>query len=146
MIVVDTTVLVYAVGDVHEFREPCRELVAAIQRGDIGATTTAEVIQEFVHVRARRRSRDDAAGLGEAYLTMFSPLLVLEESDVRAGLDVFRRHSGLGSFDAMLAAAAISVDASALVSADRGFATVDDVHHVVPDEHGVSALITDVRP
>lgn len=50
MIVLDTTVLV----DV------------AIAEERIEATTTAEVIQAFVHVRARRRDRGDAA-LGRDY-------------------------------------------------------------------------------
>lgn len=145
MIVVDTTVLVYAVGDQHDFRDPCRDLMAAIRAGSIQATTTAEVVQEFVHVRARRRGRDDAAQLGEAFLTLFSPLLIVEESDVRAGLEIFSRYQSVGSFDAVLAAAATSVGADALVSADQGFGSVPDLRHVVPDADGVFTLINN-RP
>jgi predicted nucleic acid-binding protein len=54
MIVLDTTVLVYAVGADHSLRRPCRDLVEAIAERRIEATTTVEVIQEFVHVRGRR--------------------------------------------------------------------------------------------
>jgi predicted nucleic acid-binding protein len=58
MIVLDTVVLVYAKGAEHPRREPCRELVAAIAEERIEATTTGEVIQEFVHrLRQRRRGR-----------------------------------------------------------------------------------------
>lgn len=64
MIVLDTTVLVYAKGADHRFREPCRDLIAAVAADRIEATTTPEVIQEFVHIRARRRGRNDAATLG----------------------------------------------------------------------------------
>jgi len=66
MIVLDTTVFVYAKGADHPLRDPCRELIAAIADERIEATTTAEVIGEFVHVRARRRGRGDAAALGRA--------------------------------------------------------------------------------
>ena len=66
MIVLDTTVLVYAVGAEHPLRDPSRELVGAIADGVIEATTTIEVVQEFVHVRARRRDRQDAAATGAA--------------------------------------------------------------------------------
>lgn len=45
MIVLDTTVLVYAKGAEHPLRDPCRDLVAAIADERIAATTTAEVIQ-----------------------------------------------------------------------------------------------------
>ena len=63
MIILDTTVLAYAVGEDHPLREPCRRLLAAHANGSIEATTTVEVLQEFTHVRARRRSRQDAARL-----------------------------------------------------------------------------------
>lgn len=141
MIVVDTTVLVYAVGNFHEFREPCRQLVAAIQRGDVTATTTVEVIQEFAHVRASRRTRADAVRLSDAYATMLSPLLVVEEADLRTGLGLFQQHPELGSFDAVLAAAAISIEATALISADSGFAAVQRLPHIVPDSEGIQRVL-----
>src|SRR5690606_10517312 len=42
VIVVDTTILVYAVGDQHPLRSPCREVIAAIGQGEVAATTTVE--------------------------------------------------------------------------------------------------------
>jgi hypothetical protein len=55
MILLDTTALVYAVGSEHPLREPCRALISAIGDGRIAATTTVEMLQQFTHVRARRR-------------------------------------------------------------------------------------------
>ncbi len=52
MILLDTTVLVYAKGEAHPLRGPCRELIAAIADRRLDATTTVEAIQEFVHVFA----------------------------------------------------------------------------------------------
>ena len=121
MIVLDTTVLVYAVGDDHELREPARSIVEAVESGAVQATTTVEAIQEFVHVRARRRDRADAASLGRAYATLLSPLLQPSEESLVAGLRLFEREDALGAIDAGLAAAAIGAKADALVSADRSF-------------------------
>lgn len=56
MILLDTTVLVYAVAFEHALREPCRALISAIGDGRIAATTTVEVLQESTHVRARDAS------------------------------------------------------------------------------------------
>ena len=75
MIVLDTTVLVYAVGVDHPLREPCQQLIRAIADGTILATTTTEVIQEFTHVRARRRDRKDAAELARDYIEDYSASL-----------------------------------------------------------------------
>lgn len=143
MIVVDTTVLVYAVGAAHTFRDPCRDLIQAIADRRIEATTTVEVIQEFVHVRARRRDREDASALGKDYATLLSPLLSIREEDLTQGLTLFARGERLGAFDAVLAAAAAAASATALVSADTAFAEVTDVPNVVPDATGVATLLGD---
>lgn len=140
MIVLDTTVLVYAVGSDHPLREPCRELIGAIASGRLRATTTAEVLQEFAHVRARRRDRDDASRRAGDYLDLLAPLLIVGEDDLREGMRLFARGERLGAFDAVLAAAASRANADALVSADAAFAEVD-LTHVVPDADGVATLL-----
>lgn len=140
MIVLDTTVLVYAKGIDHEYRDPCRVLVAAVADGRVEATTSVEVIQELVHVRARRRDRDDAAALGVAYAELLSPLMEVTRAHLERGLDLFRVTSKLGTFDSILAAACLANDAS-LVSADSAFAEVPSLHHVLPDTQGVEELL-----
>ena len=140
MIVLDTTVLVYAKGAEHPLRGPCRELVAAIAAGNVEATTTVEVIQEFVHVRARRRERSDAAAVGRDYAELLSPLLPVGSEHLERGLALFERSPRLGAFDAVLAAAALDL-AAALVSADGGFAEVVELRHVTPDVPGIASLL-----
>ncbi len=142
MIVLDTTVLVYAKGTEHPLRDPCRDLVAAIADGTIEATTSIEVIQEFVHIRARRRSREDAAATGRDYAELLSPLLSVTREHLVRGLALFERIERLGAFDVVLAAAAASSGASALVSADTAFAAAEDLVHLVPDAAGVAELLT----
>lgn len=143
MIVLDTTVLVYAKGTDHPFRDPCRELVAAISEGAIQATTSVEVIQEFVHVRARRRGRGDAAAVGSDYAELLSPLLNVTREHLQQGLKLFEQSDELGAFDAVLAAAATASGATCLVSADTAFADVGDLPHVAPDAAGVAELLGD---
>lgn len=132
MIVVDTTVLVYAVGADHPLRDPCRALVTAVQEGTVLASTTPEVIQELTHVRARRRSRVDAVETARSYAQLLAPLLPVSAEDLDAGLTLFEIHDGLGSFDAVLAAVATRRGADAIVSADRAFADISGVRHVDP--------------
>jgi predicted nucleic acid-binding protein len=141
VILLDTTILVYAKGQDHPLRDPCRALIEAIADRRVEATTTIEVIQEFVHVRARRRGRTDAAGLGRDYAELLSPLLQPTVDDLSAGLALFERNERLGTFDAVLAACAARVGASTFVSADAGFATIPEITHVSPDHEGVSTLL-----
>lgn len=141
MIVLDTTVLVYSVGSEHSLREPCRRIVEAVGQGSLIATTSAEVIQELVHVRAKRRPRRDAARLGEAFVDLLSPLLELSAADLRGGLGLFQAYRGLGAFDAVLAASAVARNADALVSADAAFAMVPELRHIDPASKDLDQLL-----
>ena len=133
MILLDTTVLVYAVGADHSLRIPCRDVIEAIGRGDLAATTTVEVIQEFAHVRARRRSRANARSTARNFIDLLSPLVEPGADDLIAGLDLFDRHDSIGAFDAVLAATVMRRDElTGLMSADRAFATIDGLHLVDP--------------
>jgi predicted nucleic acid-binding protein len=140
MIVLDTTVLAYAVGDEHPLRGPCRRLLTAHGEGRIEATTTIEVIQEFVHIRARRRTRTDAATLARQYLSAFD-VLAATAYDLDRGLTLFEEHPALGAFDAVLAAVALDRGAEALVSADRAFASVSNLRWVDPATPALRRLI-----
>jgi len=141
MIALDTTVLVYAKGAEHRFRDPCRALIAAVADRLVEATTTAEVIQEFAHVRARRRGRADAVSLGNDYAELLAPLLPVTREHLQRGLVLFERVERLGAFDAVLAATASAAGAEALVSADAAFSAVEELRHVVPDAAGVTSLL-----
>ncbi len=141
MIVLDTTVLVYASGGQHPLREPIRRLMSAVGQGALRATTTTEVVQEYAHVRARRHGRAEAAEQAAWAADQLSPLLTVPESAMRDGLRLFARTGRLGSFDAVLAAATIASGADALVSADAGFGEVPTLHHVVPSAAAIDTLL-----
>ena len=142
MIIVDTTVLVYAVGDEHPLRDPCRRLLRAHGDGHVEATTTVETIQEFTHIRARRRTRRDAVSLARNYTAAFS-VLVTTPDDLERGLGLFERHPALGAFDAMLAAVVLERRAEALVSADQAFGSVPGLPWVDPGTPAIDGLIDD---
>jgi hypothetical protein len=130
LIVLDTTVFVYAVGVEHPLKESSKRVLEAVQSGAVQGATTAGVLQEFADVRARRRPRSDAVALARDFAALLSPLQRVEESDLDLGLRIFERSDQLGSFDAVLAAVAINRDAEALISTDRGFRGVRRLRHV----------------
>jgi predicted nucleic acid-binding protein len=142
VIILDTTVLAYAVGEEHPLREPCRRLLAAHASGTIDATTTVEVLQEFAHLRARRRSREDAVNLTRLYVVALGPI-VTTTAELDAGLTLFGQHPELGAFDAVLAAVALSRGAEALVSADRAFASVPELAWIDPATSAIDRLVGD---
>lgn len=141
MIVLDTTVLVYAVGAEHRHAEPCRRLIGAIVAGHVRATTAVEAVQEFAHVYARRRSRREAVRVARKYVEALGPLISFEQGDLEEGLRLFERHSALGAFDGLLAAATIARDEHVLVSADEGFRAIPRLTLVEPGTAAFDRLL-----
>ena len=146
MIVLDTTILLYAVGGSHPLRAPSLRLIEAVRASAVRASTTVEVIQEFVHAFARRRDRRDASQLGRAWATLLDPLICTEREDLEQGLALYESHPALGAFDAVLAAATLARGAAALVSADRAFAVVPGLHYVDPTTPALDGLIGNRSP
>ena len=130
MIVVDTTILLYSVGGQHPLQAPCRNLINAVGNG-LEATTTVEVIQEFLHVRSRRRTRRDASELAQFFAELMAPLLRPEAADLLHGVTLFEENPHVGAFDAILAATAVRRSAQ-LASADNAFSSVPGLAHVTP--------------
>jgi predicted nucleic acid-binding protein len=131
LIVVDTTILVYAAGVDHPLRSPSRALFDLVATGHVRATTTVEAIQEFAHARARRRPRTDAAALARAYAIGLGPLTRPDDADVIDGLELFESTPALDAFDAVMAAAARR-RGWAVASADRAFSLVPGLTHLHP--------------
>lgn len=131
MIVLDTTVLAFARGAEHPLKDPSVALLERVAMGELTATTTVEVVQEFAHVHARR-GRGPAAAAAQARLLhrILTPLVTPTEDDLDVGLAIYAMGQ-VGCFDAVLAATARRLEAT-LVSADRGFATIDGLSYVDP--------------
>jgi uncharacterized protein len=131
VILVDTNVLIYAAASDHELRDPCRALVDALGDEVVDATTTTEVVQQYVHVRSRRVERSTAVREAQHLGVLLHPLSSSSEADLLAGLELFVEHAALGCFDAVLAATALRLGAT-LVSADRAFAGIERLVHLHP--------------
>jgi uncharacterized protein len=129
LIVVDTGVLIYAVGGPHPLREPARGFISAVRTGAVAATTTPDVLQEFLHTHARRRPRTEVASHAREWLTLLTPLVAATQEDLPPALRLFERYDRLDAFDALLVAVALR-EKALLVSADRAFAGVPKLRFV----------------
>ena len=132
--ILDTNILLYAVGGDHPLRPACADLIGRIGRGEQRATTTVEAIQEFAHVRARRRSRNDAIDLANSFIELLNPLIVPDADLLRRGLAWFGSEK-VGAFDGVLVAAAFDTD-QPIASADRAFSAIEGLTVLDPSVEG----------
>lgn len=141
VIVLDTNILAYAIGRDHPLREPCRRLVEEIGSRGVSASTTPDVIQEFVYLRSHRFSRRDAASFGRWYADLLTPLLVVDEQALAAGLALYGKSKRIGPIEAILAAPTLAAEAEAIVSADVGFDEIRGLKRWDPSGREVERLL-----
>jgi predicted nucleic acid-binding protein len=128
VILLDSNVLVYAVGRSHPLARVAEDLLAFADTGRF--RVTARVLEESAHVNARiGRRRVDARELAGEWAATLGPVEYAAEEDVADGFELWVAHDQLDLADGILAAQAKRLDAH-LVSADRAFADVPQLHFV----------------
>lgn len=123
--ILDTNVLVYAAGVDHPLRGAARNVIEAIHDGDLDATTTVLVLQEFVHVYARRRTIDAAVDAARAYVQLLEPLIAVSAEHLAIALPLIAEHACRPS-DALIAAACVE-RRDQLITADRRLLDLPDI-------------------
>lgn len=128
----DTAIFLYAVGDDHPYREPCRRLVSLAADGHLQGEASVEIIQEFVHVRWRRRGHRQQAVREAADISLLCSLHDLTEADLRRALRLFNQAKSLHMRDAIHAATALNRGVQLIVSPDDGFDEVPGLTRIDP--------------
>ncbi|MGI8944667.1 MAG: type II toxin-antitoxin system VapC family toxin [Thermoleophilaceae bacterium] len=130
---VDSNIFIYALGEEHRYRDPCRALVALLAGGEVAGETSTEVVQEVVHVR-RRRTGDgaDAVRRGREILAWGLPLHDFTRADLELSLELLSAHTELPARDAVHAATARNRGIDLILSADGDFDALDLVERIDP--------------
>lgn len=131
MILLDTNVLMYAIGRDHPFRPPCRRLMDVIGAARIDAHVTDVVLVEFLHARARRTSRREAAERAADIAGAMASVLPVSDVARATAFTTFAGSRRLSSHDALIAAVALEYGAQ-LVTADDDFSDVPGLECIAP--------------
>lgn len=130
----DTAVFLYAVGAEHKYQRPCRHLVELASRDQIRGEASVELVQEFVHVRARRSGDRLGATRDAEDVASLCVLHEVTELDLHLALSLFRTNSAIQMRDAIHAATALNRGIDAIVSPDRGFDDIEGLERLDPTE------------
>jgi len=141
-VVLDTAVFVYAVGGEHPYREPCQAIVDRARLRSLSASVSADLLQEFVHHRARRTGDRAEAVRQAGEIPSFCRVLDLTLADARTALELFVKHERLHARDAVFAAVALERDIGHILSPDRAFDDVPGLARVDPMDAGAVDALT----
>ena len=132
MTFLDTNVFLYAIGREHPDKEPCREILRRVTMGKLPAVTSAEVIQELLHVLTRRQRRSEAATAAREAMAIVMRVLPVGKNDLQLACTLIEALPSLGARDALHAATMRNAGIRDIVSADADFDMVPDLHRTTP--------------
>jgi uncharacterized protein len=128
----DTPVFLYALGAEHRYRAPCREIVRLAAAGTLLGDASVELVQEFVHVRARRREGHGEAAAAGREVSAMCRLHALDADDLRLGLDLFGQANHLQMRDALHAATALNRGIGLILTTDPAFEGLPGLERIDP--------------
>jgi uncharacterized protein len=130
----DTNIFLYAIGGEGPHREPCRAVLAAVGRGALGGVTNSEVLQEILHVRARRVTLKDATSAARSAASIVAEVVPVTAGDVLDACALLDSHPGLSARDALHVATMQNSQISLLVSVDRDFDSLKTLKRLNPTQ------------
>lgn len=128
----DTNVFLFAVGGDHRYRQPCRDILGALAQDRFEALINVEVLQEYVHVRARK-GIDRADAISESSQIISACRVEdVTMTQLQMALSLFVPNQSLSLRDAIHVSTAMSAVADGVLSADRGLDSVPGVNRIDP--------------
>jgi predicted nucleic acid-binding protein len=129
---IDTNVFVYAAGGQHPLRSASVRLLTLVAKHPEDFTVDLEVIQEVLHVYARRGERVKAVSMVELILGLFPDPIAVGAGEIRFAAQLLVEHPRLSARDAIHAAVVLHHGLDAIVTADRDFAAVPGLRSLDP--------------
>ena len=121
MKLLDTNVVVYAIGGPHPYMEPCRRLLQDIAQGSNDYAIDVELLQEVLHIYSYRARRREAIHVFDRLIRVFPHPLPVREEEVKQARELLDRYERLSPRDAIHAAVVQAHDLEGIITTDRTF-------------------------
>ncbi len=127
MKLIDTNIIMYAIGKVHPLKEPCREVLQKVTRGETDANIDVGVLQELLCVYSSRGDRAKGLKVIEEMLVIFSTPFVIGRAEIERAKDLMRKYTILTARDAIHCAIAINHRLEGIISTDKDLDIVTEI-------------------
>ena len=132
MKLIDTNIIMYALGKTHPLKEPCREILQSVACGTIAADIDVEVLQELLYVYSSRGEREKGLKAIEEMLILFPTPFSIRKAEIEEAKDLMRKHVALTARDAIHCAVVINYNLEGIFSTDKDLDVVKSIHRFKP--------------
>ena len=127
MRLIDTNVIVYAVGQAHPLEVGASRILSNIAEGALEANLDTESLQEILHLYSSRGERRKGFRTVEHLLMLFPNPIPIGREEIEKARDLMLDHPFLGARDAIHAAVVVTHGLEGIITADRVFDRIKGV-------------------
>ncbi len=128
----DTNVFIYAAGTDARMRAECKAVLDAVAERRLQANTSAEVVQEVLHVLSRRGRRADALVIARSIFELFPELLAVGRREMELAASLLATHGDASVRDAVHVATAVANGILVIVSVDADLDAFPEIQRWTP--------------
>lgn len=132
MTLLDTNIIVYAVGRPHAYKHSCIRLLQEVARGDGGFNADTELFQEVLYLYSVRGERARALSTCTDLLLMFPDPLPIGREEIVLAHQILSDSPDLAPRDAIHAAVVLANHLEGIVSTDKVFDVITNLKRFDP--------------
>lgn len=134
MKLLDTGVVIYAIGREHPYREPCRAIISQLEELPHQFTINAEMLQEVLDVFSNKRAIETGIDALTNLLALFPDPIPITGADIGLASRLIGQTAGISVRDAVHAATVIGHGLEGIVSTDRDLDRIPGLRRFDPAE------------
>lgn len=132
MKLLDTNIVVYAVGRPHPYKRACVQLLQDVANGTGDFNIDVELLQEIVYLYAARGERGLGLSTCSDLLLMFPNPFPITREGILLAHELLTKHPKLLPRDAIHAAVTLGNHLEGIVSADKVFDAIESLNRIDP--------------
>ena len=134
MRLLDANVAIYAVGNPHPYKEPCRRILRVADEEYHNFVTDTETLQEILHVMHRKNRSSVGFKLVTGLIWSMRAVISIGSAEINAAIGLMREHPQIATRDAVHAAVVQLHGLEGIISADRDFDNIRGIYRFDPLE------------
>ncbi len=132
VIFLDANVFMYAAGKAHPFKQPCQQILQAVEAEQLPAATNVEVLQELLYRYSHIQLLDKGIQLCRYILEYPLTILPVTPADMTFALGLLSQTQDLPPRDAIHAATMQTNTITQILSADKHFDRIAGIQRLDP--------------
>jgi len=132
LLMLDSNIPMYAAGEEHPYRTPCRRVLERIVAGELEAVTNVEVHQEILHRYISLGLAAKGREVSQDFGYLVPRVLPVSLEEIELARDLSARYPGLPARDLVHLSVMLNHGIEVVVSADRHFDRCSEIRRLDP--------------